>query len=51
MQIPTSILLEALTTDLSEAQIEGAARFFTSKDFNNERYPDRKLLPAELKIQ
>lgn len=49
MQIPTSILLQALTNDLSDAHIEGAARFFTSREFNSKRYPDRKMLPDDLK--
>lgn len=51
MQIPTSILLQALTNinDLSDAHIEGAARFFSSREFNNRRYPDRKMLPDDLK--
>ena len=49
MKIPTSVLLQALTNDLSDAHIEGAARFFTSREFNRYRYPDRKLLPDDLK--
>ena len=49
MHIPTGILLKALTSDLSDAHIEGAARFFTSREFNNRRYPDRKMLPEDLK--
>ena len=49
MQIPTAVLLQSLTNTLSDAHVEGAARFFTSSDFNRRRNPDRKTLPDDLK--
>ena len=49
LQMPTRVLLRALTNTLSDAQIEGASRFFTSSEFNQQKYPDRKMLPDDLK--
>ena len=52
LQYSINRLLEAAQTEsLSEAQTEGAARFFASWDFRQTREDDLKLLPPELKAK
>ena len=50
LDFPTPELIAvASRSDLTEPELEGAARLFAGWDFGRRRPDDRKLLPADLK--
>ncbi len=49
LHISTEELIKYVDDSLTEIQMEGASRYFSSGNFNEKKYKDRKLLSEDLK--